>query len=146
MELKSGLEELIYNYLKENLIDFKYESLFLYYFRNQRKFTYKPDFIIKNTFIIETKGAFNSSDRRKMKLVKEENPNLDIRFIFSDSTKKIGKKSNTDYAKWCKLFNFKFHCLKTSKYIFPIEWLNEIKQKQRSNNEVEGNHYMYGIN
>ena len=89
--LKSGLEEVVYHYLTNAKCVFKYESLKVTYFQPAIKKTYRPDFPIKGSFIIETKGAFNSADRKKMKLVKKQNPELDIRFIFSNAKTKIGK-------------------------------------------------------
>ena len=130
--LKSGLEEVVYHYLTNANCVFKYESLKVTYFQPAIKKTYRPDFPIKGSFIIETKGAFNSADRKKMKLVKKQNPELDIRFIFSNAKTKIGKKSLTTYGKWCELFGFKYHCIQSTKKPFPDEWLNEIKAKKNA--------------
>ena len=82
---------------------------------------------------METKGAFNSADRKKMKLIKQQNPKLDIRFIFSNSKTKIGKKSLTTYGKWCELNNFPYHCIQSTKETFPKNWLKEIQQVQAGN-------------
>ena len=128
--LKSGLEEVVYNYLTNNDCRFKYEGMKITYFQPEVKKTYKPDFPIKFSFIVETKGAFNSADRKKMKLIKKQNPTLDIRFVFSNSKTKIGKKSQTTYGKWCELNNFPYHCIHTTKETFPKDWLKEIKEKQ----------------
>jgi predicted small secreted protein len=131
--LKSGLEEVVYTYLTKHKCTFKYEGLKVTYFQPEIKKTYKPDFPIRGSFIIETKGAFNSADRKKMKLVKSQNPKLDIRFIFSNSKTKIGKKSKTTYAKWCELNDFPYHCIYSTKEVFPTEWLKEIQQVQAGN-------------
>ena len=128
--LKSGLEEVVYNHLIENNCSFKYEGLKITYFQPEQKRTYTPDFVFP-TIIIETKGAFNSADRKKMKMVKNQNPKMDIRFIFSNSKTKIGKKSKTTYGHWCDLFGFKFHCIQSTKETFPKEWLKEIKDKEK---------------
>jgi len=131
--LKSGLEEAVYNFLNKNSVSFIYEGMKIVYFQPAIKKTYTPDFPIQNTpLVLETKGAFNSADRKKMKTIKAQNPNLDIRFIFSNSKTKIGKKSKTTYAKWCELFGFKYHCIQTTKETFPKEWLKEIKGKQNA--------------
>jgi len=131
--LKSGLEEVVYTYLTKNKCTFKYEGLKVTYFQPEIKKTYKPDFPIRGSFIVETKGAFNSADRKKMKLVKSQNPKLDIRFIFSNSKTKIGKKSKTTYAKWCELNDFPYHCIYSTKEVFPTQWLKEIQQVQAGN-------------
>ena len=89
------------------------------------------EYIMNNSnIIIETKGQFNSADRKKMKLIKLQNPKLDIRFIFSNSKSKIGKKSKTTYGKWCEMFGFKYHCVQSTKKEIPDEWLKEIKEIQ----------------
>lgn len=134
--LKSGLEELVFNFLKNNRCVFGYESLSINYFQPEAKKTYKPDFPIEDCFIIETKGAFNSADRKKMKLIKQQNPDLDIRFIFSNARTKIGKKSKTTYGKWCEMFGFPYHCIYSTKVPLPKEWLNEIKLNQKVNGKV----------
>ena len=128
--LKSGLEEVVFNFLKDNQCSFTYEGMKITYFQPAIKKTYKPDFPITKSFIVETKGAFNSADRKKMKLIKKQNPKLDIRFIFSNSKTKIGKKSQTTYGKWCELNSFPYHCIQTTKQTFPKDWLKEIKETQ----------------
>ena len=128
--LKSGLEEVVYNFLVNNDCRFNYEGMKITYFQPAIKKTYKPDFPIKGSFIVETKGAFNSADRKKMKLIKKQNPKLDIRFIFSNSKTKIGKKSQTTYGKWCELNSFPYHCIHSTKETFPKDWLLEIKEVQ----------------
>ena len=81
---------------------------------------------------METKGNFNSADRKKHKLIKAQHPEYDIRFIFSNSKTRIGKKSQTTYGKWCDLFGFKYHCIQSTKKNFPDNWLKEIKEKQNA--------------
>ena len=128
--LKSGLEEVVYNCLNKNKCSFVYEGLKITFTSPEQKRIYTPDFPVSNSnIIIETKGAFNSADRKKMKLIKTQNPKLDIRFIFSNSKNKIGKKSKTTYGKWCEMFNFPYHCVSSSKETFPKSWLNEVKNK-----------------
>ena len=63
---------------------------------------------------------FRSEDRRKMRLVKEQNPELDIRFVFTRSSSKINKGSKTTYADWCSRYGFKY-----ADKLIPEEWLNE---------------------
>ena len=129
--LKSGLEEVVYNCLNKNKCTFVYEGIKITFTSPEQKRTYTPDFPVSNSnIIIETKGQFNSADRKKHKLIKEQHPELDIRFIFSNSKTKIGKKSLTTYGKWCDLFKFKYHCIQSTKQPFPQEWLKEIKAKK----------------
>ena len=129
-ELKSGLEEAIHIFLTSKNVAFTYEGMKIVFSQPTKQKKYTPDFPIKKSFIIEAKGLFNSKDRKKHRLIKEQHPNYDIRFIFSNSKIKIGKKSQTTYAKWCELFGFKYHCIQSTKDTFPKEWLNEIRKKQ----------------
>ena len=66
-----------------------------------------------------------------MKLIKQQNPKLDLRIVFSNANTKIGKKSKTTYAKWCTMFGFPFHCIASTKETFPKKWLDQIKQQQK---------------
>ena len=55
-----------------------------------------------------------------MILVKQQHPELDIRFVFSNSRQKISKQSKTTYGMWCEKHGF----LYADKTV-PQEWLNE---------------------
>jgi len=87
------------------------------------------NFLIK--LIFETKGQFLTSDRKKHLLIKAQHPNLDIRFVFSNSKTKIGKKSKTTYAKWCELKGFKYHCVYTTGKLLPDNWVKEVLNQQK---------------
>ena len=130
--LKSGLEEAVHIFLTGKNINFTYEGMKIGFSQPTQKKYYTPDFPIKKSFIIESKGSFNSADRKKHRLIKTQHPHYDIRFIFSNSKTKIGKKSLTTYAKWCELFGFKYHCVQSTKLPFPQEWLTEIRKKQNA--------------
>lgn len=83
--------------------------------------TYTPDFIVDGgRIIIETKGLFTTEDRQKMKLVKEQHPDLDIRFVFSNANARIAKRSPTTYAKWAESNGFPW-----AHKTIPLEWLKE---------------------
>ena len=70
VELKSGLEEAVYKFLNNNNCMFVYEGIKIAYSSPETKKTYTPDFpISKCNIIVETKGAFQSADRKKMKLI-----------------------------------------------------------------------------
>ena len=121
---RSGLEESLAAYLDERNIPYQYEENKLVYTVPQRQATYTPDFYVTTrsgkVIIIETKGRFVTADRQKMLLVKEQHPDLDIRFVFSNPNTRISKKSQTTYAAWCEKHGF----LYVAK-VAPEEWLNE---------------------
>lgn len=86
--------------------------------------TYTPDFKILTksgkTIFVETKGWWQSGDRTKHKLIREQHPELDIRFVFQNSSNKLNKSSKTTYAEWCDNSKFKW-----ADGIVPKHWLDE---------------------
>ena len=90
---RSGLEENVINNLKQRNVRFKYEQRVINYFKPATKHKYTPDIELENGILIEIKGFFKREDRKKHLLVKEQNPKLDIRFIFGNSRNKIYKGS-----------------------------------------------------
>ena len=114
---RSGLEDDIAKDLKDRGVNFEYEKLKVQWQLLENK-TYTPDFILPNGIIIESKGRFVPEDRKKHLKVREQNPKLDIRFVFSNSRNKIRKGSKTTYAMWCEKNNF----LYADKRI-PDEWI-----------------------
>ncbi len=116
---RSGLEERIATELETESVVFEFEETKLEYTKPQKVHTYTPDFYLpKQEIFIETKGLFTSADRQKMRLVKEQHPDLDIRFIFNNSKSRISKKSKTTYGMWCDKYGFPF----ADKHL-PQEWL-----------------------
>ena len=117
---KSGLEENISIQIESKGLEVKYESEKVAYTIPASQHTYNPDFRLPNGIIIETKGRFVAADRKKHLLVKEQHPNLDIRFVFSNSKNKITKNSKTTYGMWCEKNGYKY----ADKEI-PEEWFLE---------------------
>jgi hypothetical protein len=119
---RSGLEETISQLLIGNNIDGEYEKHKVKYTIPTTDHVYTPDFRLPNGIFIETKGRFVMEDRKKHLLIKNQHPELDIRFVFQNSRNKIRKGSPTTYADWCKKHGF----LYADKTI-PQEWLFEQK-------------------
>ena len=117
---KSGLEENISQQIEGKGIEVKYESEEVSYVVPASEHNYHPDFKLPNGIRVETKGRFVLADRKKHLLVKEQNPQLDIRFVFSNSKNKISKKSKTTYGMWCEKHGFKY----ADKEI-PQSWFSE---------------------
>ena len=118
---RSGLEERVAAELADQGVGFTFEERVVPYVKPERKAKYTPDFIIiKNGIVVETKGRFVTADRQKHLLVKAQHPDLDIRFVFSNSRQRISKTSKTTYAAWCEKNGF----LYADKSI-PKEWINE---------------------
>lgn len=122
---RSGLEGEVAKQLEKAGVEWAYEESKVRYTRPESHHTYTPDFIIKTrgtgkTLIVETKGIFDADDRKKHLLVRSNNPELDIRFVFSNPNSRLRKGSPTTYAIWCKKEGFLF-----AKAFIPEEWLNE---------------------
>jgi hypothetical protein len=52
--------------------------------------------------------------------IKKQHPNLDIRFVFENSRRKLSKGAKTTYALWCDRNNFLY-----ADRVIPEEWLKE---------------------
>lgn len=101
---RSGFEVKVKKSLESRGIEFKYESEKLPYIVPESKHLYTPDFIVQTeggtTIFVEAKGNFTAADRKKMKLVIEQNPDKDIRMLFQKDNK-IQRNSKTKYSDWC---------------------------------------------
>ena len=84
-------------------VDYEYETQSYDYVIES---TYTPDFIFPNGVIIENKGVLTPADRRKMRAVKEQYPDLDIRFLFQRGKNKLNKNSKTTYLQWAEKHGF----------------------------------------
>jgi hypothetical protein len=116
---RSGLENEIAEYLKDHQEKVRYERLKIEW-EDLRYRTYTPDFILDNGIIIETKGIFDTEDRRKHLAIREQHPELDIRFVFSNSKAKLYKGAKSRYCEWCDKHEFKWE-----HRIIPEAWLKE---------------------
>lgn len=127
---RSGLEEKIAAQLRLAGINPCYETRKLPY-RVEENHTYTPDFPVTKHLIIETKGRFQTADRMKMLKIKAQYPDIEFRFVFTNSKARISKASLTTYASWCNKNGFKY-----ADKTIPVEWIDEIKEilKQEGNN------------
>lgn len=117
---RSGLEDKVGDQLRALGIDPQYEAFKIKYLVPQRASTYTPDFRLPNGIFIETKGRFVTKDRQKHLLIQAQHPEIEIRFVFSNSRSRISKTSKTTYADWCNKHGFKF-----ADKLIPKEWINE---------------------
>ena len=117
---RSGLEKRIQEQLNGLSVEYEYEKLKIEYEVHEvRKYT--PDFVIlSNGIIVESKGRFVVADRKKHLLIQKQRPDLDIRFVFSNSKAKINKGSKTTYGDWCNKHGFLY-----ADKLIPEEWLYE---------------------
>ena len=108
---RSGFEVKVKKSLESRGIEFKYESEKLPYIVPESKRLYTPDFIVQTevgtTIYVEAKGNFTAADRKKMKLVIEQNPDKDIRMLLMRNNK-IQRNSRTTYGMWCDKHGIKW--------------------------------------
>lgn len=120
---RSGLEKSIGAQLDAAGLEYEYETRKIEYTKPESKHKYLPDFWLPNGVIVETKGIFDSDDRAKHLLLREQHPELDIRLVFSNSKARLYKGSPTTYAAWCAKNGIKF----ADKRV-PEAWLQEEKK------------------
>ena len=91
--------------------------------------TYTPDFkIIRedgSIFFVEFKGYLRPGDKTKMRAVKKQHPEIDIRFVFMNAYKAASKNIRKDgtkqmYWQWAERYGYKW-----AHQVIPDEWLNE---------------------
>ena len=97
---RSGLEERFAAWLRQQGVAFEYEPFSIkYHVEEDRRYT--PDFVLPNGRVLETKGRWVTADRKKIRLIKTQHPDLDLRIIFSNEKTRISKLSETTYAEYC---------------------------------------------
>lgn len=118
---RSGIEKDVAAQLRDRGEYVLYEAHKIAYVKPARRAKYTPDFILTNSgIVIETKGRFDTDDRQKHLLIKNQHPGLDIRFVFCNPRGRIGKTSKTTYAMWCEKHGFMY-----ARKLIPEEWLEE---------------------
>ena len=116
MAFRSGLEEKVADLLVELGVKYEYESTKVPYVIQHN---YTPDFILPNGVWLECKGYWDSKDRKKIKEVIKQNPDIDLRMVFQAPYNTISKKSKTTYAAWCEKLGIKWCSFAT----IPVDWL-----------------------
>ncbi len=117
---RSGLEDKTMEDLTSRGVPYRYEEVRLGYEKPASQHKYTPDFILPNGIIVETKGLFDTDDRKKHELIRKQHPALDIRFVFSRSKSPIRKGSPTTYGSWCAKLGIPF-----ADKVIPQEWVEE---------------------
>ena len=123
---RSGLEKAVSRQVIDAGIKLLYETDKIQYTVPARQAKYTPDFKLPKVggfFYVETKGIWAVQDRHKHLLIKEQFPELDIRFVFSNQNARLYKGSPTTYAMYCEKHGFRY-----ASRLIPDDWLEEAKQ------------------
>ena len=115
-KFRSKLEERVADLLEGLGVNYEYESKKLGYTIQHH---YTPDFVLPNYVHLETKGYWDSADRRKVLAVKRDNPDIDLRMVFQSPYNTITKNSKTTYAQWCDRHGIPWCAFHT----IPVDWL-----------------------
>lgn len=146
-EYRSGLERDAAAKLTQAGVPFDFEGQWIRYVVPEREAKYLPDFSFKGCpIILEPKGRFGGAipggkfrvstkdaavkERQKFVLLREQHPELDIRFIFSRASTPIYKGSPTSYGKWATDHGFLW-----AEKVVPDAWIEEIKTHLKKSNK-----------
>lgn len=108
---RSKLEEKFESILQEFKVDYKYEATKIAYTVPSSDHKYTVDWTLPNDLLIETKGYLSDAqERNKYILIKQQYPNIDLRFVFVNPDKLCGgmKTSHGEWAtkngfQWCSI-------------------------------------------
>ena len=114
---KGGFEPEVAANLKARGVPIVYEETAFSYVVNH---LYTPDFELPNGIFIEAKGYLSKDDRSKMIKVRQQNEEMDIRFVFQAPENKIYKGSKTTYGMWADRNGFKW-----ANKAVPKDWIDE---------------------
>lgn len=120
-KLKGSWEPEVLRGLKALQAEYKYQ---IEYETEKLKYTiehtYNPDFPVRlpngHTILIEAKGYWDAADRAKIRNVKAQNPDADIRMVFQ-ADNKMHKASTLRYSDFCKKHNIPY-----AVKVIPKEW------------------------
>ncbi len=99
---RSGLEDAVAEYLKYHKIKFLYEKI---------KIEWEDLAYRTYTHLC----------------IKKQHPDLDIRFVFTNSKRKLRKGAKSSYAEWCIKYEFRYY-----DRIIPEDWLKEKGKNKHS--------------
>lgn len=134
---RSGLEVTLAQQIEEAGLPVKYETEKINFVWPQRSAVYTPDFLMETpdgaSFFIEGKGIWTVEDRHKHLLIKEQCPDVEVRFVFSNAKARLYKGSPTTYGQWCEEHGFQY-----AHKTIPEEWLKGDNDNEKPKPENPG--------
>lgn len=97
---RSGFEYDVAKQLQRDGVNFEYETMKLKWVKPATEHTYTPDIILPSGIIVEIKGRFELSERKKMLAIIEQHPDKDIRMVLQNSKTKLRKGGVMNYGQW----------------------------------------------
>ena len=109
--------------LLENKVEYDYEITVIPYTVPESKHKYTVDWTLLNGTLVETKGYLSDhQERNKYVLLKQQYPDLDLRFVFDNPNKLCGG-TKYSHAKWADKFGFRWCSIKDVETI--QSWISE---------------------
>ena len=108
--------------LRTAAIPFAYENDVLVYKHKPQKYVVDFTLPLNKTnnppkILLEYKGKLDAISRRKMRAVKDSNPDLDIRFVFEKPHNKLYKGAKMRYWEWAERYGFGWYDVRDVKQI-----------------------------
>ena len=123
VKVRSKLEQNLAKLLNDTECIWEYEVTKIPYTIPESKHIYTVDFSLYNGVLLEGKGYLSDyAERRKYVLLKEQHPDLDLRFVFDNPNKLCGGTKMT-HAAWATKYGFKFCSMKDTAQI--QSWIKE---------------------
>ena len=108
VKVRSKLEEKFAKVLNDFQVEWLYEVTKVPYIIPESQHTYTVDFTTKNGQLWEVKGYLSDyTERNKYVLLKKQNSDLDLRFVFDNPNKLCGGTKMT-HAAWAIKNGFKY--------------------------------------
>lgn len=123
IQFRSGFEKTLAQQLVDAGVPFEFEADVILYVEPAKTRKYIPDFKLHNGIIVEAKGIWDLDDRKKIIMVREQNPKLDIRMLFQRDHP-INRGAKTRYSTWCEKRDIPYAVGK-----IPDSWLKEKRPK-----------------
>lgn len=120
---RSKLELRFEEILKDNKAEYDYEVTKIQYIVPESKHTYTVDWTLASGILLETKGYLSDyQERHKYVLLKQQHPDIDLRFVFDNPNKLCGGMKMT-HGKWAEKYNFPYCSVKDVDTI--ASWIKE---------------------
>jgi len=122
---RSKLELKFEEIIKGFNIEYDYEVTKIPYTVPESNHTYTVDWTLINGLLVETKGYLSDHrERYKYVLLKQQYPDMDLRFVFDNPNKLCGGTKMT-HAKWAEKYGFPHCSIKDTEQIEA--WIKETK-------------------
>jgi hypothetical protein len=135
LRYRSALERQVAAQLKASGVPFEYEPIAVEYTKRStgtRKYAYHPDFALPGGIFLECKGFLRDEDRSKLELIRAQYPALDLRIVFEDASRYLGKgwlNKRARYSEWADRFGFAW----ATGGEVPPDWLPHVNSCELAN-------------